>query len=181
MRMKYAWKIFIIFFFIFAGCSNGGFFIKKFEQADIIHNDVRIIESSLSSNATISCSTYYLLFLVKNPQKDIAELYESLDSHAKNYLKLNKQDLINAIKQRYPETNKARIQFLYYRTSKMLPWNWKADQTYSPPIEGYPVDLIGDFIFDVNSGKFKCVFVVKRSKNFFHYGKVTEEIVNKEK
>lgn len=179
--MKYPLKFFIVLLLIFTGCSTEEISIKKFEQADIIHNDIRSIKSFPSGHKNISYSTYYLLFLVKNPQKDIEELSKSLDSHSKNYLRLHKQNLINAIKQRYPETNEAKVIFLYYRTSKMLSWNRESDNTYLPPIEGYPVDLIGYFIFNVNSDKFEYISVMKRSKNIFHYGKVIEELVREEK
>ncbi len=178
--MKYAWKMLVTLLFIFSGCSNEEISIKQFEQADVIHNDVKSIETFPSGRKNIHSSTYYLLFLVKNPQKDIAGLYESLDSHAKNYLKSRKQNLIDAIIQRYPETDKSKIKFLYYRTSKMLPWDWESDKTYLPPIEGCPVDLIGYFVFNVNSDEFEYISVMKRSKNVFHYGKITEEIVDEE-
>lgn len=179
--MKYSWKMFVIVLFIFAGCSTDEISIKQFEQTDIIHNDVRSIKSFPYGHKNISYSEHYLLFLVKNPQKDIEELCKSLDSHSKNYLRLHKQNLINAIKQQYPETNEAKIIFLYYRTSKMLPWDRESDNTYLPPIEGYPVDLIGYFIFNVNSSKFEYISIMKRSKNIFHYGKIIEEITREEK
>lgn len=121
------------------------------------------------------------MFLVKNPQKDIKELCESLDSYSKNYLRLHKQNLLNSIRHKYPETNEVKIIFLYYRTSRMLPWDWESDNIHLPPIEGYPVDLIGYFSFNVNSGKFEYISIAKRSKNVFHYGKVLEELAREEK
>lgn len=179
--MKYILKIFIVLLLIFTGCSTKKISIKQFEQADIIHNDVKSIESFPSGNKNISYPTDYLLFLVKNPQKNIEELCESLDSYSKNYLRLHKQNLLNAIRHKYPETSETKIFFLYYKTSKMLPWDWESDNIHLPPIEGYPVDLIGYFIFNVNSDKFEYISVMKRSKNIFHYGKIIEEIVRKEK
>lgn len=179
--MKYSLRIFIVLLLIFTGCSTEEISIKKFEQADIIHNDVRSFKSFPSGHKNISYSTYYLLFLVKNPQKDIEELCESLDSYSKNYLRLHKQSLLNAIRHKYPETNEAKIIFLYYRTSRMLPWDWESDNIHLPPIEGYPVDLIGYFIFNVNSDKFEYISVMKRNKNIFHYGKIIEEFVREEK
>ena len=116
--MKYILKIFIVLLLIFTGCSTKKISIKQFEQADIIHNDVKSIESFPSGNKNISYSTDYLLFLVKNPQKNIEELCESLDSYSKNYLRLHKQNLLNAIRHKYPETSETKFFFYTIKLPK---------------------------------------------------------------
>lgn len=84
---------------------------------------------------------------------------------------------VDEINERNPTAKEKLIEIDFFRASK-LPWIMK--ENYMPPYhlgEGNPVDLIGRFIYDVNSGEICYCSVCNRKKSFFDYEKVTEQIV----
>lgn len=122
----------------------------------------------------ISLTNYEVFFLVKNASDELPALYDEFDSYARQFLSAERLAYYESeINKRYDGKSKRQIHLRFFRTSRYLPWKMSEDFDYPEIQEGWPVDFIGSFIFDLDKKEFRNE-VFKRKKGFSDYGKIIE-------